>query len=151
MKPQLRLTKIRQDDDVVELRIEACDGVSTFSNKVYAGHQYLRDVVIELETFKDHINGGLYDLRLGEFGPEYASGALHARMHFHDRGKLLVSVNMQSEYSDFGKKNVASEASLYMISEPSLLDSFIQSLRAVSDGHRIDAQLEAVDSPWTWG
>lgn len=135
---------------MVELRIEACDGTSSFSNKVYVGHQNLSDLVVELNTFKDHIYGGLYDLRFGEFGPEYDSGALHARLHFHDRGKLLISVNMQSEYSEFGRKNVASEAKLYLISEPSLLDSFIQSLRAVSDGHRIDAELEAVDSPWTW-
>ncbi len=135
---------------MVELRIDVCDGTSAFSNKVYVGHQNLRDVVDELNRFKDQIYGGLYDLRFGEFGPEYASGALHARLHFHDRGKLLVSVNMQSEYSDFGKKNVASEANLYLISEPSLLDSFIQSLRAVSDGNRIDAELAAVDSPWTW-
>ena len=39
---------------------------------------------------------------------------------------------------------------LYLISEPSLLDGFIQALRAVSDGHRIDAEFEAVDSPWTF-
>ncbi len=135
---------------MVELRIEVCDGTSTFSNEVYVGNQDLRDVIVALNTFKDHIYGGLYDLRFGEFGPEYASGALHVRLHFHDRGKLLVSVRAQSKYSDFGKKNVACEANLYLISEPSLLDSFIQSLRAVSDGHRIDAELEAVDSPWTW-
>lgn len=135
---------------MVELRIEACDGTSTFSNKVYVGHQNLGDVVVELNTFKDHVYGGLYDLRFGEFGPEYASGAIHVRLHFHDRGKLLVSINMESEYSDFGKKNVASNVNLYIISEPSLLDSFIQSLRAVSDGHLTDAELEGVDSPWTW-
>lgn len=135
---------------MVELRIEACDGTSTFSNKVHVGHQHLREAAVKLNTFKDHIYGGIYDLRFGEFGPEYGSGAFRARLHFHERGRLLVSVNMQSEYVDFGKKNVASEASLYLISEPSLLDSFIESLRAVGDGHRINARLEAIDSPWTW-
>jgi len=150
LKPKLAFTKIWQDDDMVELRIDACDGTSSFSNKVYVGHKNLSDVVVELNTFKNHIHGGLYDLRFGEFGPEYASGALYARLHFHNRGKLLVSVQMQSEYSEFGTKNVASEANLYLISEPSLLDGFIQALRAVSDGHRVDAEFEAVDSPWTW-
>lgn len=134
---------------MLELRIDACDGTSAFSNKVYVGHQNLRDVVGELNTFKDQVYGGIYDLRFGEFGPEYASGAFHARLQFHHRGALLVSTHMQSEYSDFGPKNVASEVNLYLISEPALLDSFIQSLRAVSDGSRIDAELEAVDSPWT--
>ncbi|WP_217363358.1 hypothetical protein [Duganella rivi] len=135
---------------MVELRVEACDGTSMFSNKVYVGHHSLRETVIDLHRFKDHIYGGLYDLRFGEFGPEYGSGALSARLHFHDRGKLLVSIAMQSEYSDFGKKNVASEANLFLISEPALLDNFIQSLRAVSEGHQNDAQLDGIDSPWTW-
>jgi hypothetical protein len=150
LKPKLGFTKIWQDDDMVELRIEACDGTSTFSNKVYVGHQSLRDVIGELNTFKGHVYGGIYDLRFGEFGPEYGSGALHARLQFHDRGKLLVSIHMQSEYSDFGRKNVASEVNLYLISEPALLDSFIQSLREVSKRNRCDAELDAVDSPWTW-
>jgi hypothetical protein len=57
---------------------------------------------------------------------------------------------MQSDYSDFGRKNVASEATLYLISEPSLLDNFIQALRALSDGNCLDVELEAIDSPWTW-
>lgn len=150
MKPRLGFTEIWKDDDIVALRIDACDGTSTFSNKVYVGHQHLRDVVDELNTFKDHVFGGIYDLRFGEFGPEYASGAFHARLQLHDRGTLLISTHMQSEYSDFGRKNVDSEVNLYLISEPSLLDSFIQSLRAVNDGDRIDAELDAVDSPWTW-
>lgn len=55
---------------MVELRIEVCDGTSTFSNKVYVGNQDLCNVVVALNTFKDHIYGGLYDLRFGEFGPE---------------------------------------------------------------------------------
>ena len=150
LKPKLGFTKIWQDDDMMELRIHACDGTSTFSNKVYVGHQNLRNVIRELNTFKDHIYGGIYDLRFGEFGPEYASGALHARLQFHDRGKLLISAYMQSDYSDFGQKNVASEANLYLISEPSLLDNFIQALRALSDGNCVDVELDAVDSPWTW-
>ena len=56
---------------------------------------------------------------------------------------------MQSDYSDFGQKNVASEANLYLISEPSLLDNFIQALRSLSDGNCTDAELGAIDSPWT--
>ena len=120
-----------------------------FSSKVYVGHQTLRDAVADLHRFKGQIYGGLYDLRFGEFGPEYASGAISARLHFHDRGKLLVSIGMQSEYSDFGKKKVASEANLFLISEPALLDNFIQALHAVSEGHRNDAELNGMDSRWS--
>jgi len=134
---------------MTELRIDVFDGTSMVSIKVYVGHRRLRDVVGELNAFKDHVYGGIYDLHIGEFGPEYASGAFHARMQFHDRGKLLVSTHLQSEYADFGRKNVASEASLYLISEPSLLDSFIQALCALSAGNRVDAELGCIDSPWT--
>jgi hypothetical protein len=147
LQPKLGFMKIWQDEDMVELRVEACDGTSMFSSKVYVGHQTLRDAVAALHRFKGQIYGGLYELRFGEFGPEYASGAMSARLQFHDRGKLLVSIAMQSEYSDFGTKKVASEATLFFISEPALLDNFIQALRAVSEGHRNDAELDGTDSP----
>ncbi|KAB8059627.1 hypothetical protein [Janthinobacterium violaceinigrum] len=149
MQEKLELTRIGSDDDMMELCIQVCDGTSTFSNRVYVSHQYMRNTITGLHTFKDRVHGGIYDLRFGEFGPEYASGALHARFHFHERGKLLISVTMQSSYSNFGVKNVASEATLYLMSEPALLDNFIQSLRALSDGQQQCAMLEGIDTAWS--
>lgn len=96
-----------------------------------------------LETFKDHVHGGIYDLRFGEFGPEFGSGAFHARLHFQKLGRIFITAKAQSDFSDFGLKQVASEATLYLVSLPSQLDDFIRALRAVSKGQRDDAEFEA--------
>ncbi|MFC5475529.1 hypothetical protein [Paraherbaspirillum soli] len=144
MKSKIRLSKIWFDDDVVELDIDVSDGKSSFANSVYVGHQRLKEIASELDRFKDQVDGGIYDLRLGEFGPEFVSGAFHARMHFHDRGYIYITVLAQSEFKDFARKNVASEATLYLVSQPALLDDFIRALTALSIGQRDDAELEAV-------
>ena len=143
MNPGIYVNKIWFDDDVVELKIDSFDGNSLFSNKVYVGHQKMDDLITGLYTFKDHVHGGIYDIQLGSFGPEYAGGAFHARLHFQSRGKIHISINAQSEFEEFGIKNVANEAMLYLISEPALLDNFIAELKALKAGKRDDAKLEA--------
>ena len=131
------------DDDMVELRIEVNDGTSTFGIRVYAGHQRLKDTAAGLERFKDQIHGGIYDLRFGEFGPEYASGAFHARLQFQHSGHVHITLAAQSGYFDFGKTHVATESTLYMMTEPALLDDFIGALKALNDGHVDKASLGA--------
>ncbi|WP_308925000.1 hypothetical protein [Janthinobacterium sp. J1-1] len=131
------------DDDMVELRIEVNDGTSTFGIRVYAGHQRLKDTAAGLERFKDQIHGGIYDLRFGEFGPEYASGAFHARLQFQHGGHVHITISAQSEYFDFGKKHVANECTVYMMTEPAPLDDFVRGLKALSDGHVDKASLGA--------
>jgi hypothetical protein len=66
----IQLLRIWSDDDVVELRVTVANGASRFVNQVYVGHQHLADTISELETFKDHVLGGILDLRFGEFGCE---------------------------------------------------------------------------------
>lgn len=147
MDAKISVDKLWIDDDMVELHIVVSDGTSTFSNKVYAGHRKLKDVVAGLEQFRHQVHGGIYDLRFGQFGPEYASGAFHARLHFQDGGRLYITVVAQSEYIDFGKKHVARESTLYLTTEPAQLDDFVRALRAVSDGHSDNATLDA-SPPW---
>jgi hypothetical protein len=143
MNPGIYLKKIWFDEDVVELKIDSSDGNSLFSNKVYVGHQELDDLIAGLNIFRDHVHGGIYDIELGEFGPEYANGAFHARLHFLKPGKIYATINVQSEFEGFGIKNVASEATLYFTTEPILLDNFIAELRALKAGLRDEAKLEA--------
>lgn len=144
MKPGIYFKKIWFDDDVVELKIDSFDGNSLFSNKVYVGHQGMKDLIAELSVFRDHVYGGSYDIQMGEFGPEYASGAFHARLHFHKHSQIHITIKAQSEFEEFGMKNVASEATIYLVSEPILLDNFIAELKALSSGLRDEAKLEAV-------
>ncbi len=143
MKAGIHISKAWADDDIVELRVSVSDGVSSFTNKVYVGHAALDDAVTSLHVFKDHVYGGLLDLRFGEFGPEYANGAFHARFHFPVPGRLFVSCQQESEFVEFAKKKVASQATMYLTSEPVLLDRFVSELRALVAGASEEAFLEA--------
>jgi hypothetical protein len=84
------------------------------------------------------------DIRFGEFGPEYASGAFHARLHFPAPGRLYVSCRQESDFEEFGKKTVASSAALYLVSQPALLDRFIGDLKILASKAESDAFLETV-------
>ena len=86
MKPKIALKKIWFDEDITEFLVTVSDGVSTFKSEVYVGYKYLEILIKELNTFKDQIYGGLYDIEMGEFGPEYANGAFKARLHYYATG-----------------------------------------------------------------
>ncbi len=144
MDSGIRLTRIWSDNDMVELRITVNDGTSRFVNHVYVGYANLEETISSLETFKDQVHGGLLDLSFGAFGPEYASGAFHARLHFAVPGRLYVSCRQESDYAEFGKKKIASSASLHLVSEPALLDRFIRELRRLASTDDSEAFLEAV-------
>lgn len=144
MTPGIRFIKLWADEDMLDLKVEVCDGHALFITDIYVGHKQLADTVSGLHKFKDQIHGGLFNLRFGEFGPEYASGALDVRMHFRRRAKLLMRVFVESSFSRFEDRELASEATLYLVSEPALLDNFILALRMLSEGSVDHAELEAI-------
>lgn len=140
----IRIARIWSDDDMVELTIEVADGSSRFTNRVYVGFGQFADVIANLDTFKMQIHGGLFDLRFGEFGCEYANGAFHARFHFPKPGRLYITCQQESEFAEFGRKTVASCATMYLVSECALLDRFIEALKRIPTDAQGEAQLEAV-------
>ena len=129
---------------MIELKIRVSDKQSVFVNEVYVGHQQLKNLAKDLDRFKTYVRGGIYDIAFGLFGPEHAHGAFHARLQFQDRGILFVTVRGQSDYQNFGKKNVASEATLHLRTEPALLDNFIEDIEQMSQRKQDDAVLEAI-------
>jgi hypothetical protein len=143
MKAGISFKKVWFDDDLVELEITTSDGVSRFGTKVYAGHQALGELIADLDRFKSQVHGGIYDIRLGAFGPEYASGAFQARLHFYQpgRGRLFITVNAESDWRDFTMTKVASQAILYLTSEPALFDNFIEDLKKLQAGETDEATL----------
>lgn len=144
MKPGIYFKKIWSDHDLIELQIDSSNGISLFSTNAYVGQQNLKDLFAELTVFKDQVYGGVYDIRIGEFGPEYSNGAFHARLHFQHHSKIHITVEAESEFNDFGGKNVASRTTLYVVTEPVLLDNFIVELKMLSAGSRDEAKFEAV-------
>jgi hypothetical protein len=140
----IRIARIWSDDDMVELTIEVVDVTSRFANRVYVGFGHLADTIAKLDTFKTHVHGGLLDVRFGEFGCEYAKGAFHARFHFPKPGRLYITSEQESEFHEFGRKTVASCATMYLSSEPALLDRFIEELKRIPTDAQGEAFLEAV-------
>jgi hypothetical protein len=142
MNPGIKFTKIWEDEDLLELEIQIADGSSLLETKAYIGHSEFNEAINRLETFQDHIHGGIVDIEVGRFGPEYASGAFHARLNFYEKYKIIASCKLQYDFKDFGKKNVASEGTLYFLTAPLLLKSFIEELREMFDGKGKSAYLQ---------
>ena len=144
MDQGIYVTRIWSDDDMVELEIAVADGTSRFVSRVYVGYPDLADTISRLDAFRSHVHGGLFDMRFGEFGCEYANGAFHARFHFLTPGKLFITIQQESEFHDFGRKRVASSATLYLRTEPALLDRFVGELKRLPSEAQAEACLEAV-------
>jgi hypothetical protein len=144
MQKRIGFTRIWSDNDLIELRVLVADENSSFSNTVHVSGTGLQSLAEELSIFRDHVHGGIKDIRIGEFGPEYANGAFHARLHFRDPGKLFISTHQQSEFSSFSVGDVASEARMYVISEPILLDNFILEFERLARGVNEEAILVCV-------
>ncbi len=140
----IHIIKVWFDIDLIELKVEVSDGISLFSNQVYVSHEGLASVISDLKVFRDHVRGGLLDIQFGEFGPEYANGAFHARLHFQQTGKCYITCKQQSKFEDFSVRPVANEAIIHLKTEPILLDNFIVNLKALSNGNSETAYLESV-------
>jgi hypothetical protein len=67
-----------------------------------------------------------------------------AELHFRKPGKLFITCRQQSDFEDFARKNVASEATLYLKTEPVLLDNFLKQLKGLDGKKRDDAYLETI-------
>ncbi len=144
MQSGIYISKIWSDDDVIELKITVSDGVSSFSNKVYVGHGEFAEMASNVNVFREQIHGGLLDIQFGAFGPEFASGAFYARLHFPRPGKLYITCKMESSFEEFSIKKVASEATLYLKTEPVLLDNFIGELKSFTAKKSDEAKLVAI-------
>jgi hypothetical protein len=129
MDSHITISHGRADDDIAELTFEVSDGRSQFVNSAYAGLDWLKNEAVALATFSRQVHGGLYDLKAGEIGPEYANGAFLARFHYHKPTALYISTCQQTEYFDFKGTQAAAEARLFLRTEPGLLDEFVGALQ----------------------
>ncbi len=138
--------RIWSDDDLLELSITVGDGQNLFSMSGYVDFDWPAETARALTSFGRQIHGGLYDLEIGKFGPEYGGGAFSARLHWYRPIELLISTHQQSAFGPFKGADVASEARLYLRTEPGLVDRFAAELPALSlkDGAR--AELECIAS-----
>jgi len=143
VKPGLFFKSIWSDEDVVELEIEVSDSISLFSFKAYLGQFDLREIISSLDRLENDGIGNTYDMKIGKFGPEHASGALSLSLQYLEPYKIFVTAKCQSGYSQFFGDKVASEASLYFITAPLLLKFFIDELKEFEDKKKDSVYLQA--------
>lgn len=141
MRPSIKIKKIWNDEDITELKVTVNNGRSSFSNNVYIGMGELDNLFKSLDSFNTHYYGGLRNIEFGQFGREYANGAFHARLHFPKPGHLFIATSQQSEFFEFKGQEVASEAKMYLSSEPGLLDDFLVELKSLSVNNSDIAEL----------
>lgn len=141
MQAEISIEQVWNDDDVIQFKITVCNGNSVFCNKVYVAIDALGKLIKDLDVFRNHYYGGLYDVQFGSFGREYASGAFSARLHFPKPGKLFITTHQQSGFFEFNGRDEASECKMYLSTEPVLLDNFIQELKILNSGANDIARL----------
>lgn len=128
MLPHIAITRGWSDNDVAQLSFEVCDGVSAFTNAAYVGLDWGATAAAGLQIFSRQVHGGLFNLEAGEGGPEYAGGAFRARFHYFKPNELLISTTQQAEFFTFKRSEVAPAATMFLRTEPALLDRFVASL-----------------------
>lgn len=133
MKPKIEFKNIWFDNDITELKISVCDGVSIFSNNVYIPRGDVKNLIKPVTRFGQQIHGGLYDIIFGDKGSEYANGAFEARLHYHTLGKISISTFQQSEFFEFTNRLDACEAKMFLAAEPSSLDNFVSELKSLEN------------------
>lgn len=142
MSSGISFTKIWEDDDLLEIRIEMGDGQFRFQNEVYAGHAQLSGFVAALDELRLHIHGGQYEMQFGEFGPQFGGGACQLIFHFDLQGRLFITVHLQSEFFERAGLQVANEGKFHLFSHPAQLDNFVRGLAAIRDRHSDNAVLD---------
>ena len=139
----LRLARVWYDNDMDELRVGA-DGPDTgFAVTAYVGRTDFMKALQDLRLFAKPVHGGLCDLRFGDFGPEYANGAVHVRLQWV-KGRIYLTCRLQTEFDQFGRKEIADEALIHVGTEPALYDAFLAELGPFVDRKRDDVVLELV-------
>lgn len=141
MQPFIKFEKVWCDEDTTELKVTVNNGQSSFSNIVSLGNNELSELSESLEVFKTQYYGGLKDVQFGRFGREFVNGGFHARMHFPEPGYLYIATTQQSKFLSFKGQEVASEAKMFLRTEPCLLDNFLLELKQLSKGDEDAAQL----------
>lgn len=141
MKPEIFIQNVWSEGDLIEIEISVCNGRALFINNVYIKKQQLLDLVNLLNALKSHYEGGVTDILLGAFGREYALGAFFARLHFFKPGSVYIETHQQSEHFVFKEREEACEAKMYLQTESSQLDDFIEELVMLINGRNRGATL----------
>jgi hypothetical protein len=142
LAPRVELQRLWSDEDLAWLTWTMCNGESLFTTHFWASHHDVDGMVQSLELFRTALHQGRWSYHVGGFGTEFAGGALSLEMHTMERGLIVLSARAESESREVAGRRLASEASMYFVTEPGLLDRFVGELAAAAKGKGGTAVLE---------
>lgn len=149
IKAGIRISEAWADIHMSDFEIMTSDGKSLFTHRVYVDPATLFYVVENLTQFSTKMeSGSSHRIEFGKFGSDFGGGAFSVYFQIQKLGKIHIVVRGQSRYLQFGSQEVANEATLHLVSEPALLDSFINDLRGVERKLRSEAFLECITGLW---
>ncbi len=125
MTTKIEFQKLWVDEKSTSIDVSVFSGTSIFTTNVVTSLDLLLSQTMRLKALGNEIYGGIFDLTLGNFGEEYAYGAVSARMHFTEPGVLSIACCLETEFFVFGKRRVANNARIYLCAEVNSLDIFI--------------------------
>ena len=124
-----------------------CDGISRFSIEAYVSRRWGKESADQLRQFGRQVHGGIFDLNAGQDGAEFAGGSFRARFHWHRPDQLLISTHQQGDYFPFKGGKTATEAKMFLRTEPALLDRFVTDLPSLDGADGGPITLECVALP----
>jgi hypothetical protein len=117
---------IWQDNDVIEVRVLASNGIFCGRADVYVGIGQLEELSASLRGFPTQ-SSDTREVVFGAFGPKSAGGGVSMRFYCADgAGHALVDSKLESDHGANGR---AQSVALTLSVEASAVDLFIDELR----------------------
>ncbi|RZU40800.1 hypothetical protein [Edaphobacter modestus] len=138
MIPDLKVTYLYHDADVIEVRVAAENAEFRGTADVYVGTDGLLEAAAALEGFPK--NGrDRREVTFGAAGKQFAGGSVHLKFYCKDMaGHATFRATIEGDYGDM---DVAESAIVHVDFDPASLDQFLVELRQVEIDHRGSASM----------
>jgi hypothetical protein len=140
METGLQFDVLYRDNDLVKVRVSACNGTFSGTADVYLGTGQLSKFARQLQGFPMNVSDTRQVL-FGTFDPESAGGGVSMRLFCIDRScHAYVETKIESDRDAAGR---VQSALLFVPIEAGAVDSFVDELRGLDAGKTVTAYLRA--------
>lgn len=145
MKVGVSMERTSRDDGFDKYTIVLADDLSRFRMTTYLTHTAIAELAATLGAFASTVAGSTVAFQLGYFEPNVAGGAIQITLSARLRGQIFLAARAESEAFSFDGLVVNNRGSAYLVSQPCLIDRFVDNLLALGRGSTDVAELEASD------
>lgn len=146
----IEIKRQSRDDGFDSYRALLSDDQCSFNVSMYIAHSSIAALKKQLSDFDvlqcDHD----VEFQLGNFDVNVAGGGIRVKISPREKGRIFLKIFAQSEWFEFNGESVKKVSSMYLVTEPVLIDHFISSLNSL---HRYETDisiLEADDLHSSW-